>query len=338
MHTNIQKYGGDFRSILDKEFQTSNNITVASGYASLDIINAFKKPFIEVAKKGGTSRLLLGMAFYEGLGQKKLDAVTKLNTVLRAYNNNSGVFVTNGRRYHGKVYQFDKNQSSNLYVGSSNFSGSGTRGNIECTVPILDNNQKTHLIDFLNDLYSPAYSISIDKAEITVPSKNKIVLDKVSRVWEGLQTYDPSTISITGLPSFIFPLDRVAEKEKSNLNVYFGKGRWSRASGKVKPRPWYEIELIASIDLNSQLYYPKGDFLAYTDDGLVIPMRTQGDYFKNIRSKESLQIFGIWLKGKLEKSGVLRKYEPVTLETLEEYGNDKLSFYKIEEGKYFMSF
>ncbi len=72
--------------------------------------------------------------------------------------------------------------------------------------------------------------------------------------------------------------------------------------------------MIANTDLNSQQFYPKGDFLAYTDDGYIIPMRTQGDYFKNIRSKDSLQIFGIWLKGKLEKSGALKKYEPVTLD------------------------
>ena len=121
MYTNIQKYGGDFRNVLDKEFTTSKNVTVASGYASLDVINAFEKPFVDIAKKGGTSRLLLGMAFYEGLSQKKLDAVIKLHNTLKPFGNNSGVFVTNGRRYHGKVYQFDKEQVSNIYVGSSNF-------------------------------------------------------------------------------------------------------------------------------------------------------------------------------------------------------------------------
>ncbi|WP_318312570.1 restriction endonuclease PLD domain-containing protein [Flagellimonas crocea] len=338
MYTNVQKHGGDFRRILDREFTTSKNVTIASGYASLDVINAFEKPFVEIAKNGGTSRLLLGMAFYEGLSQKKLDAVTKLNTALKVFGNDSGVFVTNGRRYHGKVYLFDKKDVSNIYVGSSNFSSSGTKGNIECTMPILNEDQKVDLVAFLNDLYSPSYSISIDEAEITVPGKKKIVLDKVERLWANLKKYDPTSINVKGLPKFIFPLERVAEKEKSNLNVYFGKGRWSRTTGKIKPRPWYEIELIASNDLNSQTFYPKGDFLAYTDDGLIIPMRTQGDYYKNIRSKDSLQIFGIWLKGKLERSGVLKKYEPVTQETLEEYGNDKLTFYKFEEGKYYMQF
>ena len=338
MYTNIHKYGGEFRNVLNKEFATSKNVTIASGYASLDLIHAFEKSFIKIAEKGGTSRLLLGMAFYEGLSQKKLDAVTKLNTVLKNCNPKCGVYVTNGRRYHGKVYQFDKNELSHIYVGSSNFSASGTKGNIECTVPIKNDDQKVALVGFLNDLYSPSFSVSIDQAEITVPGKKKVIKGKVERIWEGLRRYDPTSIQIENLPKFIFPLDRVAEKEKSNLNVYFGKGRWSRSTGKIKPRPWYEIELIASNDLNSQQFYPKGDFLAYTDDGYIIPMRTQGDYYKNIRSKDSLQIFGIWLKGKLEKSGVLKKYEPVNLETLEEYGNDKLSFYKIEEGKYYMSF
>jgi hypothetical protein len=67
-------------------------------------------------------------------------------------------------------------------------------------------------------------------------------------------------------------------------------------------------------------------------------MRTQGDYFKNLRSKDSLQIFGIWLKGKLERAGVLKKYDPVTIDTLREYGNSQLKLYKISDTEYFMSF
>jgi len=338
MYTNIQKYGGDFRNVLDKEFTTSKNVTIASGYASLDIINAFEKPFIDIAKKGGSSRLLLGMAFYEGLSQKKLDAVTKLHNTLKPLGNNSGVFVTNGRRYHGKVYQFDKDEISNIYVGSSNFSASGTKGNIECTVPILNENQKVDLVAFLNDLYSPSYSISIDKAEITVPGKKKLLSKNTQKKWENLYKYNPETIDYAKYPNFSIDLTRVADKEKSSLNVYFGKGRWSRATGKIKPRNWYEIELIAGKQIRDNQLYPKGDFTAFTDDGYIIPMRTQGDYSKNVRSLNSLLIFGRWLKGKLERSGALKKYEPVTMETLEEYGNDKLTFYKLEEGKYYMQF
>lgn len=338
MYVNLRNFGGDFINRLDHEFDNSNNVVIASGYTSLDIINRYEENFVRIAEGGGVSKLLLGMAFYEGLGQKKLDALMSLNQRLTVFNNTSGVYVTNGRRYHGKVYHFYNDDQSNVYVGSSNFSSSGTRGNIECTVPILENEERNKVISFLNTLYSPAYSLLIDRVEITVPGKKKVVLRTVENYWNNLRKHDPRRINLEGLPKFEYPLGRVATKEKSNLNVYFGKGRENMATGKIIPRPWYEIELIANNDLNSLDVYPKGDFEAYTDDGLIIPMRTQGDYFKNIRSKQSLQLFGIWLKGKLESAGVLNKYEPVTQDTLAEYGNDKLTFYKIAEGKYYMAF
>ncbi len=338
MYTNIIKHGGLFRSVLDNEFPEATNVTIASGYASLDVIHDFEESFVKVAEKGGVSRLLLGMAFYEGLSQKKLDAANLLHSKLKAFKNGSGVFVTNGRRYHGKVYLFENKSDTNIYVGSSNFSSSGTKGNIECTVPISTSDQKNEIIHFINDLYSPSYSITIDKAVITVPGKKKVIETSIQNIWNRILKYNPKEINPSILPKFEYPLSRVAQMEKSNLNVYFGKGRLNTKTGKIIPRPWYEIELIADKSLNSQPYYPKGDFLAYTDDGFIIPMRTQGDYFKNIRSKDSLQIFGIWLKGKLEKKGVLNMYEPVTLDTLEEYGNNKLSFYKIDDGKYYLEF
>ena len=83
MYTNLEKHGGDFRNVLDKEFSSAKNVTIASGYASLDIIHAYEKAFLNITNKGGVSKLLLGMAFYEGLSQKKLDAVTTLNNELK---------------------------------------------------------------------------------------------------------------------------------------------------------------------------------------------------------------------------------------------------------------
>jgi hypothetical protein len=338
MFTNTPKFGGFFRSVIDKEISDAKNVSIASGYTSLDLIHSYRDSFIKLAAEGGVSKLLLGMAFYEGLSQKKLNALNDLNSELSKFNNSSGVYVTYGRPYHGKVYHFYTDEISNFYVGSSNFSSSGTKGNIECTIPVLDESQKIQIKRFLDELYSPSNSLTIDKAEITVPGKKRIVNKTVQQIWNSIKKYDPKTINETQYSKFDFSLTRVAEKEKSNLNVYFGKGRLNRKTGKILPRPWYEIELIADKDTNTNPVYPKGDFLAYTDDGFIIPMRTQGDYFKNIRSKDSLQIFGIWLKGKLEKKGALRKYEPVSLDTLEEYGNDKLSFYKIEDSKFYIKF
>lgn len=338
MYTNLAAHGGNFRKVLENEFNNAKNVQVASGYTSLNIVQQFRSNFIDIAVKGGISKFLLGMAFYEGIGSKKLDALLSLNEELRSLNKTSGVFVTNGRRYHGKVYRFYNELDSNVYVGSSNFSSSGTYGNIECTMPIEIDEKKTQIINFLDDLYSDKYSINIANAEIRETKKRKKLRKTVENYWEALQKYNPKTINTATLPKFTFPLDRVVEKEKSNLNVYFGKGRLNTITGIIAPRPWYEIELIASNDLNSQPNYPKGDFLAYTDDGLIIPMRTQGANYKNIRSKDSLQLFGIWLKGKLENSGALSRLEPVTLDTLIEYGKSDLVFYKIEEGKYYMEF
>lgn len=338
MFTNTAKFGGFFKSVIDAEIAEAKNVSIASGYTSLDVINDYKDIFIKLASEGGVSRLLIGMAFYEGLSKKKLDALNELNNELLKFNNSSGIYVAYGRPYHGKVYHFSSDTTSKFFVGSSNFSSSGTKINIECTIPILDKKQKSKLEKFLDDLYSPTNSLTIDKAEITVPGKKKPIQKTVQNIWNSLKRYDPKTINTSTYPLFDFPLDRVAEKEKSNLNVYFGKGRLNTKTGKIIPRPWYEIELIADKDINTNPTYPKGDFLAYTDDGYIIPMRTQGDFFKNIRSKASLQIFGIWLKGKLERSGALRKFEPVSLDTLAEYGKSNLRFYKMDDGKFFLEF
>jgi hypothetical protein len=248
MFTNLSNFGGDFRMVLDAEFPKARNVYIASGYTSLDILHAFEEGFLNVAANGGVSKLLLGMAFYEGLSSKKLEAASSLNAKLKAFNNGSGVYVTYGRRYHGKIYWFENESNTNIYVGSSNFSSSGTRGNIECTVPIGDTAQKRSLISFLRELYSPLHSITIDRAEITVPGKKKVVQKTVENLWKSLERYDSTKIQIHGLPKFEFPLERVAEMEKSNLNVYFGKGRLNTKTGKIIPRPWYEIELIASND------------------------------------------------------------------------------------------
>lgn len=338
MFTNTDNFGGNFKNILKQEFKTSKNIVVASGYASADIIQEFKNDFIKIAKDGGSAKLLLGMAFYEGLSQTKLDILNSLCVDLNKLNKKSGVYVTYTRKYHGKVYHFDTGKQDTIFVGSSNFSASGTAGNMECTVSVNDKPTKTKVKDFLNYLLSKENSISILKADIVVPGSKKYKKTVSLITLDTLKRYNPTSIDISKLPQFIYPLDRVAEKEKSSLNVYFGKGRLNTNTGHVKPRPWYEIELIANVKLSSNPLYPKGDFDAYTDDGYIIPMRTQGDYYKNIRSKKSLQIFGMWLKGKLQKAGALTPLTPVTNDTLIDYGNDTLTFAKIADGKYYMAF
>jgi hypothetical protein len=336
--TNIENHGGNFYNVLDKEFSKAQNVSIASGYVSLDIMEHFSERFLSIARNGGTTKLLLGMAFYEGLSKKKLDLANSLNEELRNLSSSSGIYVSYGRRYHGKVYKFASNERKTFYVGSSNFSSSGTKGNIECTIPVIDANQNLLIDNFLDELYSDKFCLGIHEANIPIFGQRKIILNKTEKIWKNLHKHQFANTKIKNLPKFTIDLARIADKEKSNLNIYFGKGRWNRSNNKITPRAWYEVELIADKSIINNPNYPRGDFNAFTDDNLIIPMRTQGANNKNIRSRDSLQIFGIWLKGKLEKNGALNKYEPVTLETLIEYGNSKIIFYKINESDYYMSF
>jgi hypothetical protein len=335
MYTNLNnKHGTEFRNALNFQLINAQSVRIASGYMSLQTISVYKNELIKIAKQNhGNVQLMLGMAFYEGLSKKQNDACLELHELLSRYPN-SGVYVTYGRRYHGKVYEINNDQKTTIFVGSSNFSPSGLSGNIECTIEIIDEFQKYQISSFLTYLFSK-YSKKINEVFINTGNK-KTVTDSIMNKYRQLSKHN-ETIDFS-LPTINIDLARIAEKEQSNLNVYFGRGRENKSNGKIIPRPWYEIEIISPKEISLSPIYPKGNFLAYTDDGLIIPMRTQGDYNKNLRSRDSLQIFGMWLKGKLEKSGALRKYEPVTLNTLLEYGSTDLKLLKINDGKYFMIF
>ncbi len=336
--TNTDGSGGNFLQKVENEFRDAESVTIASGYVSLDIINKFYGDFERIAEKGGKARLLVGMAFYEGLTANKLTRLTSLSNSLESLGNGSGVYVSYNGKYHGKVYLFENAQQKKYYLGSSNFSRSGLTENIECTASIGDDETVNGLDNFLDYLFQPDNAVSIVKADIVVPGtsdySNKISL----KTLDDLPKYDPATVDKSLLPELDYPLTRVADKEKSNLNVYFGKGRWSRTTGKVLARPWYEVELIANRDITSNPLYPKGDFTAYTDDGFIIPMKTSGDYFKNIRSRGNLSILGQWIKGKLQKSGALLPLTPVTQDTLDAYGRNSINFYKMDGDKYYMEF
>src|SRR4051794_16461580 len=101
---NIESLGGDFLTRIEDEFKSSNAVTIASGYVSLDIIKQFYHDFERISGNGGQARLLIGMAFYEGLTSNKLTLLSNLHARLESTNTGSGVFVSYNGRYHGKLY------------------------------------------------------------------------------------------------------------------------------------------------------------------------------------------------------------------------------------------
>jgi hypothetical protein len=272
------------------------------------------------------------------LSSNKLSLLNNLCAKLENNGTGSGVFVSYNGKFHGKLYIFGNSNTKRYYIGSSNFSRSGLSENIECTAAINDETVINKLSIFTDYLFHTENAVSILKADITVPGTNEFISKISLRTLDDLPRYDPETIDKSTLPKLEFSLSRIADKEKSNLNVYFGKGRWSRSTGKILARPWYEVELIANKNITSNPLYPKNDFTAYTDDGFLIPMRTSGDYYKNIRSRGNLTILGQWIKGKLQKSNVLIPLTPVTQDTLDLYGRDNINFYKISDSKYYMEF
>jgi hypothetical protein len=252
---NIDTLGGNFLDQVENEFQSANAATIASGYVSLDIIRDFFHSFTKIAEEGGQARLLVGMAFYEGLTANKLTLLNNLSAKLEHTGTGSGVFVSYNGKYHGKLYMFGSGDDTRYYVGSSNFSRSGLTGNIECTAIITDETVKQKLSAFVDYLFLEENSVSILKADIVVPGTSEYSKRISLRTLDDLLRYDPATIDKSVLPKLEFPLSRIADKEKSSLNVYFGKGRWSRATGKVLARPWYEVELIANRDITSNPLY-----------------------------------------------------------------------------------
>jgi len=337
IYQNIDNKSSFFPTIR-KEFDQATDVQIASGYISNDIAASFADDFIRISDNSGRARLLVGMAFYEGLPAKTLDLLSGMSEVLEGNNNGSGVFVSCGNRYHGKVYSFGHGEQRNIYIGSSNFSRSGLKTNLECTALINQKDLKQELQNHLEYVFSDDNAVSILKAKIKIPGsgtyRSTLELDELDR----LARFHAGSIDLSQCSYFDIALNEVFSQEKSNLNSYFGRGRISKATGIIAPRPWYEIEIIAKRNINSHLLFPHGEFTAYTDDGYIMPMKTSGANYKNIRSHGNLKIFGQWIKGKLQKSGALHPFTPVTLDTLAIYGKSTLRFYKIDSGKYYLEF
>ncbi|MGR4021589.1 restriction endonuclease PLD domain-containing protein [Vibrio harveyi] len=334
LYTNISSHGGNFDVEFHKQLTSSQDVKIASGYFSLDVLKKYEPLLLEKAQQH-QCKILLGMAFYEGLSQKQFDLVEKLNNQMIEMETDSGFYVTNGRKYHGKIFQLN----GKTFLGSSNFSSSGFKGNIEATVKCTKE-QEDKINRFLDSLFSKEHAIKVENAQIPIRGKIKLIGSKAKGTWEALKRHNiTETSPEVRLQEKVATYDllELAEHEKSNLNIFFGKGRENKKTKIIVPRPWYEFEIIASKKVTASQDYPKGNFLAYTDDGYIMPMKTSGDYKKNLRSEGGLQVFGRWFKGRLEDCGVLSKFEQITPETILEYGKTKLTLYKMKtDGCYYM--
>lgn len=339
--TNLPHHGGDLSSYFFKQLNDSRTerVRMISGYVGNESI---KRLHQEIKRIDHVAlELVVGMAAKEGLPQQTYDALRQLNDELRSRKHSKfvrqGVFAffsgPNGERsrgMHAKAYLFDRKKSQQLVVGSSNFSFSGLAldGNVEMNLVDENGDTTKRFVQFFEDLHAGKMAVPIDLIE-DFPIRGKAARSRKRDMATLTKVRGP--IGFKRFKYVDIDLARnIDGQSRSNLNCCFGKGRWSRATGIVRPRDWYEVELICSMDVTSDSSYPRGEFDVVTSDGFAFRGVTNGDHFKNLRSADDLKILGLWLKGVLEDAGCLSDdpQELVTNETFRSYGNSVLRIYR----------
>lgn len=327
-----------FEKLEKPEITTLRAVT---GYVGVETVNRLTETVSRRPELGVS--LVVGMAAKEGIAQRSYDALETLSSHLRNNQKKSGdpfsnVFWyfsgekgTRDRGLHAKAYRLRGNSEDSLIVGSSNFSISGLspRGNLEINLIQHDRSIIQEFDRFFSHHLEDGFSfVPFEKVE-DFPIRGR-KSKRAEKIKGGLLKV-PKPLGFRSFPYIDIDLAQDIEKKtRSSLNVCFGRGRWSRTTGVVRPREYFEVEIIVPNQINSSNLYPKGDFLATTSDGYSFEARTQGSYFKNFRSKHDLGILGLWIKGLLLDAGSLDAEieELVTSETFRHYGNSILRLYR----------
>ncbi len=292
----------------------AEQIRIATGFISSASLIELKK-MIEVNEKPRVD-MLIGMHYFDGFTKQQYDCALALNNTLQEQNRGV-VYLSNAVRFHGKLYSFcDTKHCFSAIVGSSNLSSLLSPNKIyEADCFFEKDSAKTidkSIQDLFGKLGKPITDFQIDRfVENNDLLENHYGVKKLTPT-EHTQLWNTKTDV-----SFDIPMKTEA---KSNLNVYFGKGRVNQR-GFEMPRPWYEVEIIVPVTITRQPNYPvKRTFDVVTDDGWRFSCKTTGDYGKNLRSSDDLLVLGKWIKGKLEQKNTLTMGTPVTENVLSQYG------------------
>lgn len=343
LFSNFPPVKTSFKTFADEFYELipiSSQIDIAVGYVTSDSLVELKKMMeLNRLKK---LNLTIGMHYLDRFTKVEYDAAKDLNNYLLSKNRGEVRLVT-PFRYHGKLYCYS-NESGPFagIIGSNNLSGivdGGTRV-YESSFLIDDHKLASQMHYFIDQLVHDSTK-NINCLEITDFNDINHLLEGhefVKKV-NDIDTYKEARTNI----SFEIPIKPYEISPQSNLNVFFGKGREGK-NGLVKPRHWYEVELIVPKEVASKPGYPQSKtksavFTVVTDDGWSFKCKVSGDYSKNFRSEGDLKILGKWLKGRLENADVLKVGDPVTKETLRKYGRSTFTLTKTTiEGIWFLDF
>ncbi len=313
----------DLSSCFEDVLQDADHLKIASGYVSAEALTELKK-IIEVNKKP-TLELFIGMHFFEGFTRIQYDAALYLDDFLRSKDLGS-VSLATVFKYHGKLYSFANNDTAYAgIIGSSNLSGILQKHrNYETDLLLTDGDTIKQIHALISELCIKAGTPLKDIGDVKI-IEGKSLLEKHDRVSSVTRV---ELVSITTRRTgTVFHLPVKGDKApSSNLNTFFGRGRINQR-GFVKPRHWYEVELIVPKNITDHVQYPKAGYpetesviTVVTDDGWKFNCKISGQNSKNFRSEDDLKILGKWLKGRLESSGSLKIGTPVTDDVLRHYG------------------
>jgi len=275
------------------------------------------------------------MHYWDKFTKPEYNAAMGLNEFLNSENRGE-VRLVKSFRFHGKLYSYSNDSGAFAGIIGSNNLSSIVQNHIriyEASALFMEQDNSLKMREFIEQLSEKASENIKDCSIVDFKKRNKLLEGH-----ENVKRMSPEERvdvlqSLTDV-QFTIPLVKDGEvPQASNLNVYFGKGRLQRPKGVVKPRPWYETELMVPKDITKLQDYPQKDtpsavFDVVTDDGWEFSCYVSGDFSKNFRSKGDLKILGRWIKGRLENAEVLEVGQPVTKSTFDAYGRDNFTLTK----------
>ena len=340
LHSNLPPLKTSYQTFsekFDELLYLSDKIQIATGYITADSLAELNR--IIMLNRKPKMDLVIGMHYFDGFTKKEYNAAIDFSNYL-VENDMGCIYLSTAFKYHGKIYSFLYDNSPAVgIIGSNNLSSITEYSRIyESSIIIEEPDANKQLNHFINNLIQ--VSKPLLNCEITKFKENNPLLNDHDGV-DKIESFDVSKISLTST-KFKIPLKAGDEHTKSNLNVFFGKGREDKR-GLVKPRHWYEIELIVPSEITSKKGYPGNKssniFHVVTDDGWKFQCKVSGDYNKNFRSEGDLKILGKWIKGRLENAGVLKVGDLVSNKTLSDYGRSDFDLIKTDQSDlWFLNF
>ena len=306
----------------------SDSIKIATGYVTEESLLELKSVLLFYSEENQTKTcsLVIGMHGREGFTQAQYEAALDLANFLKEKGIGS-VRVCTAFKFHGKNYVFGKEgmaKPMSAIMGSSNLGNILDSRQWEVDALFKEGSVLSELDVLHEELVQKASKdiLELPKPEVFIEMPD-LLRDRIDVEKTAEDEYRKIESMLTDRV-FDLPLK---DEPKSNLNAYFGKGRLATKTGAIRPRHWYEVELIVPIEITQADGYPKQDSVicVYTDDGWKFNCKIQGDYGKNFRSEGDLRTLGRWIKGRLERAGCLKVGQPVTKEILDKYGRHTIS-------------